>query len=190
MLLSVRKQQEYLKALGFYTGAIDGIVGKLTKKAYKDLQETYFIRNRDIDGKYGKNTDMLLRNAYNVFMNCKNFKLTEFKCKCNGYCTGYPALLDFDLLKNLQSLRDKFGKITITSGLRCKKHNAKLFGSSSTSRHLSGRAVDLKCDVSVYESGRQLIMDFWRSLPQQRYTYCSLNGKNLNMGTSVHVDVQ
>ena len=54
-MLSVKKRQEYLKYLGYYKGAIDGIVGKGTKKAYKDLQNDYFFRSKDKDGLYGKN---------------------------------------------------------------------------------------------------------------------------------------
>jgi peptidoglycan hydrolase-like protein with peptidoglycan-binding domain len=37
MLLSVKKRQTYLKALGYYKGDIDGKAGNLTKAAYKAL---------------------------------------------------------------------------------------------------------------------------------------------------------
>ncbi|MBQ2135410.1 MAG: peptidoglycan-binding protein, partial [Clostridia bacterium] len=65
-MLSIKERQTYLKHLGFYFGNIDGIVGPKTKTAYKSLQKTFFIREKDIDGIYGKNTDILLQNAYNV----------------------------------------------------------------------------------------------------------------------------
>ena len=191
MLLSKKTRQTYLKKLGFYKGEIDGKIGPKTKKAYEDLQKAYFTRKKDIDGIYGKNTDILLRNAYNVKTYCENFKLQEFKCGCGGkHCTGYPIELNTQLLKNLQAVRKKFGVITITSGMRCKKHNASLVGSSTTSRHLKGKAVDIKCVISNDESGRLSIMKFWKTLPKWRYTYCNISGSHKNMGNAVHIDVK
>jgi peptidoglycan hydrolase-like protein with peptidoglycan-binding domain len=189
MLLSVKKRQTYLKELGFYTGNIDGKVGKLTKAAYKALQDKYFTREQDRDGKYGKDTDKLLRNAYNVKKYTKNFKLEEFKCHCGGkYCTGYPATLDAQFLKNLQSVRDKFGSTKITSALRCNKHNANV-GGSSGSRHKLGKAADIITSASGTESGRKKIMAYWKTLPRQSYTYCNIGGSNPGMGTATHVDI-
>lgn len=190
-MLTKKKRQEYLKALGYYTGKIDGIVGAKTKAAYKALQKDYFTRDKDIDGIYGKNTDILLQNAYNVKTYCKNFELHEFKCGCGGkHCTGYPELLNVQLLKNLQALRNKFGATIITSGLRCKKHNSSLAGSSTTSRHLKGKALDIKNNTSRTTGGRLDIMAFWKKQPKQRYSYCNLGNSNPNMGTAVHVDVK
>jgi hypothetical protein len=176
--------------LGFYDGKVDGIVGDKTKAAYKDLQDKYFTRKDDKDGKYGKNTDKLLQNAYRVSLYCKNFKLEEFKCQCGGkYCTGYPEILDTQLLLNLQSVRDQFGSTVITSGLRCSKHNSKV-GGSSTSRHKSGKAVDIKGAYTKTESKRKSVMEHWMSLPQSRYTYCNIGGNYPNMGNAVHGDVK
>lgn len=191
MLLTKKKRQEYLKFLGFYDGKIDGKVGLKTKEAYSSLQKAYFTRESDIDGKYGTDTDKLLKNAYNVKKHCEDFKLEEFKCGCGGkYCTGYPVELSTQLLKNLQAVRDEFGAITITSGMRCKKHNSRLAGSSTTSRHLKGKAADIKNTTSKTEAGRKKIMAFWKTLKGQRYTYCNIKGSHANMGTAVHVDVK
>lgn len=190
MLLSIKKRQRYLKTLGYYKGEIDGRAGKLTKAAYKALQDDYFTREEDRDGVYGKDTEKLLINAYNVKTYTKNFKLEEFKCKCKGkYCTGYPEVLDINLLKNLQSLRDKYGSINISSGLRCKNHNSAV-GGSSTSRHKKGKAADIHNSITNTLSGRKKIMASWKTLPRQRYTYCNENGNYPNMGSAVHVDVR
>ena len=137
MLLTIRQRQSKLKDLGFYKLKVDGIEGAGTKKAYRDLQKKYFIRKTDIDGIYGNNTDILLRNAWNVKMNCKNFKLEEFKCECGGRgCTGYPKVINTTLLKHLQTIRTRYGvPIIITSGLRCKWYNSRLSGSISKSEH-------------------------------------------------------
>jgi uncharacterized protein YcbK (DUF882 family) len=188
-MLDVKTRQKYLKALGFYKGNIDGDAGKLTKAAYLKLQKKYFKRKEDIDGIYGRDTDILLQNAYKVKIYCKSFKLTEFRCKCNGDCTGYPVVLDTQLLKNIQALRNKYGSTNISSGMRCEKHNARV-GGSKNSRHKLGKALDIKNRTSKKESGRRAIMSFWRTLPKERYTYCNIGGNYPNMGTAVHVDVE
>lgn len=190
-MLSKKKCQTYLKELGFYKGNIDGIIGVKTKAAYKALQEKYFERSSDIDGIYGKNTDILLQNAYNVKKYCPNFKLEEFKCGCNNkYCTGYPTLLNVQLLKNIQAVRSKYGPTVLTSGLRCKKHNASLPGHSKTSRHMSGKAVDFKNNFTKTQNSRIAVMSYWKTLPKYRYTYCNISGSNPGMGTAVHGDVK
>ena len=189
-MLSVRTRQTYLKALGFYTGNIDGSAGPLTKKAYKALQDKYFVREKDKDGLYGNNTEKLLINAYYVKKYTKNFTVDEFKCDCGGkHCTGYPTILDAQLLMNLQNVRDKVGATTITSGMRCTKHNNSLAGSSKTSRHLSGKALDIYNARTRTETGRKEIMNYVKGLKGHRYTYCNINGSNPNMGNAVHFDV-
>ena len=190
-LLDIKNRQKYLKTLGFYEGAIDGTEGPKTKAAYLALQKHYFTRPKDKDGLYGQNTDILLRNAYNVKTKTKNFSLYEFKCKCGGtYCTGQPAVLDTDLLANLQKIRDIYGQpITIASGLRCPTWN-KSRGGASGSRHKSGKAADIYMSgITTTEAGRKKVMAQWKKLPQQRYTYCNIGGSHPNMGNSVHVDV-
>lgn len=187
-MLNVATRQKYLKALGFYTGKVDGITGDKTRAAYLALQKKYFTREKDVDGVYGNNTEILLKSAYNVSFCTKNFELEEFKCKCGKYCTGYPVVIDAQLLRNLQTLRDKYGAITITSALRCEKHNS-LVGGTSGSRHKRGKAADIKCFVSKIETGRKAIMALWKTLPKQRYTYCNIGGSYPQMGSSVHIDV-
>lgn len=189
-MLTIKKRQERLKALGYYDGEIDGIAGEKTRAAYRKLQEAYFTRSADIDGIYGANTDKLLQNAYNVKTYTNSFNLREFRCDCGGkYCTGYPAALSVQLLKNLQAVRDKYGVTAISSGLRCEKHNAAV-GGASGSRHKSGKAVDIVIYKCYTEARRREVMDFWRTLPQQRYTYCNIGGSYPNMGSAVHVDVK
>lgn len=199
-MLSVKERQEKLKYLGFYKGAIDGVEGVKTKRAYKDLQDTYFFRAKDKDGKYGTNTEKLLISAFNVKKYTKNFDLKKDKlyCRCKGkYCSGYPAIIQVDLLKNLQSIRNKYGSTTVTSMLRCKKWN-KESGGTTNSRHLSGKAVDFKNLKSLTLAKRKLQINYWLTLPESRYSYCngyykskSGSGKKVakKMGTSIHGDI-
>lgn len=198
-LLDIKTRQKYLKDLGLYKGELDDHAGPLTCQAYKSLQNTFFTRTKDKDGKYGPNTDILLKSVWN----CKdaiNFKVTEFKCKCGSkYCTGYPAVVDKNLVDNLQKLRDKYGKsITVTSGLRCKTHNQRI-GGSKTSSHLKGKAADIYINSkSNTHAGRVEIVKYWDTLPNSKYAYCNgymkYVGKNptiyksSTMGNATHVN--
>lgn len=70
----------------------------------------------------------------------KNFRLSEFKCKCG--CQ--EAMLSYELIEKLQKLRELLGKpIVITSSYRCPTYN-KAVGGVTTSLHLSGLAADIK----------------------------------------------
>lgn len=201
-MLSIRERQEKLKFLGFYKGAIDGIEGIKTKRAYKDLQDTYFFRTKDKDGKYGNNTEKLLLCAFNVKKYTKNFDIKKDKlyCRCKGkYCTGYPAIMQVDMLKNLQAIRDKFGGTSVTSMLRCKKHNAEIKGSSSTSKHLTGKAVDFWNRNTLTLTNRKKVINYWFTLNNPNYAYCNgyyRKGKTSGtktakgMGVSVHGDIK
>ena len=200
-MLTVRQRQEKLKYLGFYTGAIDGIEGVKTKRAYYDLQKKYFFRSKDIDSKYGPNTEKLLECAFNVKKYTKNFDLKKDKlyCRCKGkYCTGYPAIISIDLLKNLQAERDNWGATTVTSMLRCKTHN-KAVGGSTNSKHLQGKAVDYRNKHTLTLNQRKDCINYWFTLSNPRYSYCNGYYKYTNksgtkkasgMGISIHGDIK
>lgn len=189
-LLTVKERQTYLKALGFYDGRIDGLEGVKTSRAYADLQAKYFVRPDDVDGKYGKNTDTLLRSAYNC-RNSKYFKISEFKCKCGAkYCTGYPAEVNADLVNGLNKVRESAGgALTITSGLRCKKWNT-FQGGVSASRHMQGKAADITGTPTNTATKRRSIKSIWMTQKNARYTYCQEDSSKYRMGNSVHVDVK
>ena len=68
----------------------------------------------------------------------RNFKKSELHCPCCLQCKISPILLT-----RIQTLRDLFGPIVITSGYRCIKHNKKI-GGTKKSQHLKGNAVDIR----------------------------------------------
>lgn len=108
-----------------------------------------------------------------------HFSHTEFRCPCG--CKGYPAYLDARLVYRLELLRMYFGKpVHISSGLRCKKFNKSLKGSSPISAHRFGRAAD------VYISGvnPEDIVYFWKG-SNYGFSYCGTS----NMGNAAHVEV-
>ena len=177
-MLTVTQRKKYFDYLG---------LGEYNSENILKVQKKYFVRKRDQDGVYGSNTDKLIVNLYRVRQYAPHFKITEFKCHCNGkYCTGYPVYISATLLKNLEILRLKFGVTNISSGLRCKTWNSMQTGSASKSRHLSGKAVDLNGSYTRTASGRAKVKKFWYTLKGANYCYYGTT----NMGTSVHCDVK
>lgn len=70
----------------------------------------------------------------------KNFVAGEFACKC-GQCKN--ILVDSELVSRLQQIRDHFGvPVNISSGYRCKTHNAAVGGDPGSS-HMEGMAADI-----------------------------------------------
>lgn len=151
-----------------------------------------------VDGVYGQQTENALISAINVKRNTKNFSVKEFRCECGGrYCCGYPSTLKVEMLRNIQAIRDHYGRpITVTCGLRDKTYNSKLGGSIQNSLHLSGRAVDFyQKGVTDTLANRKASIKWIKTLPQHHYTY----GNGINsygngvsapyMGNALHTDV-
>jgi uncharacterized protein YcbK (DUF882 family) len=73
----------------------------------------------------------------------KDFSRSEFVCKgtdcCDGSAPVHPALVT-----GLQELRDKVGgPLAISSGFRCRRHNAAI-GGAQDSQHTLGMAADVR----------------------------------------------
>lgn len=115
--------------------------------------------------------------------NIKYFKKEEFKCKCNGkWCNGYPVDISKELIQNMDKIREKYKKpIIITSGIRCKKQNARV-GGVANSEHMKGLASDF------YFSGmnKYSVISYIKSLPNYNYSYTN----NTNMKYAIHYDVK
>lgn len=186
-LLSEEKRKKYFKALD---------LGEYNEANIRKLQKKY-LRKQDVDGVYGTDTDNLLRHIYNVKAYAPNFSPEEFKCECGGrYCTGYPSYMKGVELKNLQSIRDHFGKpMTITCGLRCRPYNNSLAGSIPNSKHLTGYATDFYMKgVTDTLANRKASIKWIKKLPNHGYTYgngINSYGVNLSasyMGNALHTD--
>lgn len=186
-LLTVEERKKRFKYLG---------LGEYNEANIKKFQKKY-LRAKDVDGKYGTDTDNALRHVYNVKKYTKSFAPEEFKCECGGrYCTGYPSYMKKVELENLQKIRDHFKKpMTITCGLRDRTYNRMLSGSITNSKHLSGMACDyyMKGVTDTLENRKKAIK--WiKKLPNHGYTY----GNGINsygfrvsapyMGNALHTD--
>ena len=110
----------------------------------------------------------------------KNFKLSEIKCKCGGkYCNGYPVGFSYELLDQLQKVRNHFKKpVMITSAIRCTKHNANV-GGIKNSKHTQGKAVDFYVKGVSYKE----LYAYTKTLPHNNYTY------NIS-GSVMHHDIK
>lgn len=150
--------QALLTYLGYDPGEVDGIPGKNTRRAVQAFQAAEGLAT---DGSPGPLTQAALLDAVSAgrfraedaptpddntgtwWDEIRYFKREEFRCKCGGkYCNGFPAEPNETLVRVADAIRKEAGtSITVSSGLRCTKHNANV-GGVSNSRHLSGKAMD------------------------------------------------
>lgn len=179
--MTIKQKQCLLAYLGYYVGNIDGKWGKLSETATKAFQKDYFQNDDDVDGVCGAQTEKALKDAVSNGMPAKKeietadfwdgikyFKKEEFKCKCGGkYCNGFPAEPKEKLIKVADKARAYFGsKITVSSGVRCETHNAKV-GGVANSRHRSGKAMDF-CVSGMPAS---IVLAYVQKQPDIRYAY-------------------
>ena len=158
----------------------------------KDLEE-------DIDGLILPGGESTVQGKLLKDLDMFDILKDKMYCRCKGkYCTGYPAIIDLTLLRNLQNIRNKFGRTNVTSLLRCKTHNKKV-GGSTTSKHLKGKAVDFNGVYTWSLNKRKEVIEYWFTLLNPNYSYCNgyykkgrRSGKRTakGMGTSVHGDVK
>lgn len=117
-----------------------------------------------------------------------NFKKAEFKCPC-GKCNGYGNGIATTLVETLQELRNKYGKLQITSGYRCVAHN-KDVGGSTNSKHTKGQAADFYLDGFNNQSNRVNMVNELKKTKYYNYSYTNVNGNHPNMGNVVHLDTK
>lgn len=212
--MSKKTVQRYLKELGFYKGKIDGVFGQKTRNAIKKFQKKYKLTVDGICGKktiaklkkvYAdhlkkktkEKVKKITSKAIFSFQNSdgsinwdkaekSGFKKSEFKCHCNGkYCNGYPANISVYLVNALINIRKHFGgKVKITSGLRCVKHNKKI-GGVTGSKHTKGKAAD----IIVYDKNGKIVPQkkVKAYAKKQKYFNYSYYGTK-NMGKATHID--
>lgn len=191
--MNTKQLQNLLAYLGYYSGAIDGILGAGTKLALRDFQQAYGIA---ADGIPGANSYKALKQAVasdkfktetavttaqtttgDIFWSgIKYFKRSEFACKCGKYCNGYPVEMNASVVRAADKVRAHFNSpATVSSGIRCSKHNANV-GGVTNSRHTKGKAIDF-C-VSGFSAS--MVLPYVQSLPEIRYAY-AINSNYVHM---------
>ena len=184
----------YLKrgdGTSYYAGQVDGIYGKLSRKALRDFQRdfgglsvtgqadeatdkamihavAYGIPERDqdvTDNNAGSNEDLSTGTLWDEI---EFFDPDEMKCKCGGkYCDGFPHEIQPLLMQILDRARRWSGHpIVIVSGLRCKEWN-RIQKGAATSQHQYGEAAD----VYFYGVSPSAALAWLQSQPEVRYAY-------------------
>lgn len=181
--MTIKQKQHLLAYLGYYVGNIDGDWGTLSKTACKAFQKDF--GGLEVDGICGAATEKALKHAVAYGMpakkveetkpsasgdfwdGIKHFKRSEFACKCGKHCNGFPVEPKEKLVKVADRVRAHFGnRITVSSGVRCEKHNANV-GGVANSRHKQGKAMDF-C-VSGFSASS--VLAYVQKQPEIRYAY-------------------
>ena len=183
--MTIKQRQNLLAYLGYYVGEIDGIWGTLSKTATKAFQKDFGLNP---DGICGPDTEKALKHSVtygitkkeetteepkeeitivDVFVGIKYISKEEIACKCGRYCNGHPTDMKKGVLTVVDRTREHFGSPAIvSSGLRCKQHNANV-GGVVNSRHLYGKAIDFRI---VGKSSTE-VLAFVQKQPEVRYAY-------------------
>ncbi len=188
--MTVKQKQCLLEYLGYYDpensnrmNNVDGLWGPASEATTHKFQRGYGL---EADGIFGSVTEKkiieVIASGALPAVNwdeIKYFGRAEFQCNCGGkYCSSYPTEPDPVLVKVADRVRGHFGcEAFISSGVRCKQHNANVGGVPS-SRHLYGKAMDFCI------SGRKAdeVLEYVWQQPEINYAY------NID-GTYVHMDV-
>lgn len=191
-----KQRQNLLAYLGYYVGAIDGVFGSGSREATKAFQRDFFQDESKVDGICGTETEKALTHAVaygmparevkettatttggDFWADIKHFDRKEFKCKCgNIHCNGYPAEPEEKLVRVADRVREHFGSYaTVSSGLRCTQHNAKV-GGVSNSRHLTGKAMDF----CIKGKTAAQVLEYVQKQTEIRYAY-AIDGQFVHM---------
>lgn len=170
--MTVKQKQHLLAYLGYYVGNVDGIWGTLSETALNAFKADF--KGLDIPNMPENALEKALKHAVaygiakpNFWESIKYFDRKEFACPC-GRCNGYPADPKEKLVRVAENVREHFGEpVIVSSGVRCREHNAELPGSVPNSRHLSGKAMDF-CVSGLPASA---VLPYVQSQPEIRYAY-------------------
>lgn len=140
----------------YYTAAVDGIWGSLSRSALRAFQSdypglsptgegdeaTFAALRRTVAEGIPQKEEAALPGSF--WQEIRYFTREEFRCKCGGkYCDGFPAEPREQLVRIADRLRQNLGvPITVVSGLRCPTWNA-IQGGVANSQHQYGEAADI-----------------------------------------------
>ena len=197
----------YLKkadGTSYYTGDVDGIYGRLSRKAIQDFQKDF--GGLTVTGEADAVTDQAMIHAVafgiperdqtednkdvtdnnvggkeettgSFWDEIEFFDPDEMKCQCGGkYCDGYPHEIQPLLMQILDRARRWSGHpIVIVSGLRCEEWN-RIQGGVDNSQHKFGEAVD----AYFYGVIPAAALAWLQSQPDVRYAYIIPGSNNIH----------
>lgn len=160
----------------YYGGDVDGIYGKLSRKAIEDFQRDFGVLT--VTGTADDATEKAMRHAVTYGMPGESgedisvpsktdtfwdeiefFDREEFRCQCGGkYCNGFHVEPQEKMVRTVDEIRRRLGvPVSIVdaggSGVRCPQHNANV-GGVANSLHTTGNAADLHSSKSPQEMYR------------------------------------
>ena len=188
----------------YYTGEVDGIYGRLSRKAIQDFQKDFC--GLTVTGEADAVTDQAMIHAVafgiperdqtednkdvtdnnvggkeettgSFWDEIEFFDPDEMKCQCGGkYCDGYPHEIQPLLMQILDRARRWSGHpIVIVSGLRCEEWN-RIQGGVDNSQHKFGEAVD----AYFYGVIPAAALAWLQSQPDVRYAYIIPGSNNIH----------
>lgn len=94
-----------------------------------------------------------------------HFHRDEFACRGTACCGGSAPIAD-EIIPRLEMLRTAIGApLIINSGFRCRRYNATVPGSSTTSKHCLGLAVDAFCPRGIAPAEMALVAQSLHAFP-------------------------
>lgn len=179
--MTIRQMQLLLLYLDYDPGTADGIDGPKTQAAVKSFESDYGADASQLPAAVAGAIAPISKGAADFWADIRYVPRKEWACPCTR-CGGFPAEPEESLVRILDELREHFGKpVIISSGVRCKAHNAELPGSVYNSRHLSGKAADF-CVQGLTAANVKVYCDRLVSQGKLRYCYCI-------DGSFLHIDV-
>lgn len=119
----------------------------------------------------------------------KNFKTSEFKCKCCGKLPDTKEIADH--IQRLQKIRDYCNKpMRVNSGYRCEKHNAAV-GGVKGSQHMQGIASDIAIPAEIMSAGAARKLEWMQNMRKKWHALCRADGLGGGVGfydTFMHID--
>ena len=183
-----RQKQHLLGYLGYYSGQVDGIWGRLSEEATRAFQRSYGLSE---DGLFGPATEKRIleviasgeqpmereaEEAPDWWREIRYFTRAEFRCPCAS-CGGFPAEPAEKLVRLADQVREHFGAPVLpSSGVRCPEHNKEV-GGVWNSYHLAGKALDFR----VQGRSAAQVLSFVKTLPIH-YAY-AIDGSYIHMDT-------
>lgn len=169
--MTTYQAQCLLGYLGYDPGGVDGAAGPRTRGALQAFQAASGLPQL---GTADEDTCKALVEAVagdkfrnrSFWADIRYFNRREFRCPCPR-CGGFPAEPAESLVRIAESLRSQAGApMVITSGVRCKSHNAEV-GGVANSRHLLGHAMDFR----ILGRNAQQSLELVRRQPGVAYAY-------------------
>lgn len=174
--MTILQKQCLLKFLGYYRGTVDGLWGSQSQGAAEAFCRAEEIAPEELEKSLQTAVACWQEDTWD---GVRYFSRQEFGCKCGRFCDGYPADVDWQLLRAADRVREILGvPCRVSSGLRCTKHNAAV-GGVANSRHLTGKAMDF---CAVGKTAKE-VLAVVRAQPEVRYAYAI-------DGSFVHMDVE